>query len=78
MMDVPDAFLEITKTEGVKSTHLRHPETPEELAEKTRPLAEKWKPVAEKLFEDTPEDEKRRFGILTKLMYWGNGQVKKW
>lgn len=78
MMDVPDAFLEITKTEGVKSTHLRHPETPEELAEKTRPLAEKWKPVAEKLFEETPEDEKRRFGILTKLMYWGNGQVKKW
>ncbi len=78
MMDVPDAFLEISKTEGVKSTHLRHPETPEELAEKTRPLAEKWKPVAEKLFEETPEDEKRRFGILTKLMYWGNGQVKKW
>lgn len=78
MMDVPDAFLEITKTEGVKSTHLRHPETPEELAEKTRPLAEKWKPVAEKLLAETPEDEKRRFGILTKLMYWGNGQVKKW
>ena len=78
MMDVPEAFLEITKTEGVKSTHLRYPETPEELAEKTRPLAEKWKPVAEKLLEETPEDEKRRFGILTKLMYWGNGQVKKW
>jgi len=78
MMDVPDAFLEATAIPGVKSTHLRHPETPEELVEKTRPLAEKWKPVAEKLLEETPEDEKRRFGILTKVMYWGNGQVKKW
>ena len=70
MMDVPDAFLEVTKTEGVKSTHLRYPETPEELVEKTRPLAEKWKPVAEKLLEETPEDEKKRFGILTKLIFF--------
>lgn len=78
MMDVPETFLEVTRTEGVKSTHLRYPETPEELVEKTRPLAEKWKPVAEKLLLEMPADEKRRFGILTKIMYWGNGQVKKW
>jgi MoaA/NifB/PqqE/SkfB family radical SAM enzyme len=78
MMDVPDSFLAATDSEGVRSTHLNHPETPEELVAKTRPLAEKWQPVADLLYKEIPYDEKRRFGILTKLMYWGNGQIKKW
>jgi hypothetical protein len=64
--------------EGVKSTHLSHPESAAELASKTGPIAEKWKPVARRLYDEMPEGEKRRFGLLTKLMFWGNGQIAKW
>ena len=64
--------------DGVRSTHLNHPETPEELAVKTRPIAEKWEPVASKLYDEMPEKEKRRFGILTKVMFWGNEKIARW
>ncbi len=77
-MDVPDTIVNISNMEGVKSTHLNYPETAEELAAKTRPIAEKWKPVAEKLYAEMPEAEKKRFGLLTRLMFWGNDQLAKW
>ncbi len=77
-LDVPEAIVNITKTEGVRSTHLSHPESAEELAAKTRPLAEKWEPVARRLYDEMPREEKRRFGMLTKLMFWGNDQLAKW
>ncbi|MDX9812398.1 MAG: radical SAM protein [Bacteroidales bacterium] len=77
-MDVPRAIVKITDMEGVKSTHLSQPESPAELAARTAPIAEKWEPVARRLYEEMPEAEKRRFGLLTKLMFWGNGQIAKW
>lgn len=77
-MDVPDAIVKMTKASGVRSTHLSYPETAEELAAKTRPFAEKWEPVADKLYAQMPEDEKRRFGLLSRLMFWGNDQIAKW
>ncbi|MFH0757804.1 MAG: radical SAM protein [Bacteroidota bacterium] len=72
MIDVPDAIVEVTKGEGVRSTHLAFPESAEELAAKTRHNAEMWEPVANKLWERMPEAEKKRFGILTKVIFWGN------
>ena len=72
MIDVPDAIVEVTKGDGVRSTHLAFPETAAELAAKTRYNAEKWEPVANDLWEKMPEEEKKRFGKLTKLVYWGN------
>ena len=72
LIDVPEAIANLTKGEGVQSTHLNNPETGEQLARKTRHLAEKWEPMADKLFRDMPEDEKKRFGILTKLLFRGN------
>lgn len=72
LIDVPDALIEVTGIEGVRSTHLSHPESAGELAEKTRPIAAEWKPVADKMFDEMPREEKRRFGILTKLLLWGN------
>ena len=72
LIDIPDALVSVTNLEGVRSTHLSHPESAEELASKTRHIAAKWEPVANKLFEEMPRKDKRRFGILTRLMYWGN------
>jgi len=77
-LDVPEAIEEITEMEGVKSTHLSYPETARELTSKTRPIAEKWEPVANKLYDEMPEKEKRRFGILTRLMFWGNDKIARW
>lgn len=77
-MDIPEAIVKITDMEGVKSTHLSHPESAAELAAKTGPIAEKWSPMARKLYAEMPEAEKKRFGLLTKLMFWGNGQIAKW
>ncbi len=72
LIDVPEAIAALTKTEGVRSTHLNNPESGEQLADKTRPLAEKWEPVADKLYLEMPEDEKKRFGILTSILFRGN------
>jgi len=72
LIDVPEAIADLTKGDGVRSTHLNNPETGEQLARKTRHLAEKWEPMAEKLYREMPEDEKKRFGILTKLLFRGN------
>ena len=72
MIDVPDAIVEGTNDNSVRSTHLAFPETAEELAAKTRANAELWEPVANDLWEEMPEAEKRRFGKLTKVIFWGN------
>lgn len=77
-LDVPEAIEEITEMDGVKSTHLNYPETARELTSKTRPIAEKWEPVANKLYDEMPEKEKRRFGMLTRLMFWGNDKIARW
>jgi MoaA/NifB/PqqE/SkfB family radical SAM enzyme len=75
MMDVPGELLSITKIKGVRSTHLNNPESPEQLAKKTRFLAENWEPVANKLYDEMPADEKRRFRIL-KSLYRVSGLIK--
>lgn len=72
MIDVPEAMIELCKAENVRSTHLTFPESAEEMAVKTTPGAEKWKPVANELWNDMPEEEKLRFGRITKLMQWGH------
>jgi MoaA/NifB/PqqE/SkfB family radical SAM enzyme len=72
MMDVPEALVEVTTHPDVKSTHLRHPESGVEMAEKTRIIAEKWKYKADVLYSDMPAHEKRRFGILTRILLSGN------
>jgi len=48
------------------------------MSTETRPIAEKWEPVANKLYDEMPEKEKRRFGILTRLMFWGNDKIARW
>jgi MoaA/NifB/PqqE/SkfB family radical SAM enzyme len=77
IMDVPDALIAITKSSNVRSTHLKNPETAEELIAKTRPLAREWEPVANRLYDELPEREKRQFGILSKLVLWGEKQAFK-
>lgn len=77
MIDVPEAMVELTKNGGVRSTHMAFPESAEELAAKTRANAEEWKPVANDLWEEMPEDEKNRFGKLTKILRWGNKIVSQ-
>lgn len=72
MMDLPEEIVSLTKEDGVKSTHLAHPESGEELAQKTRPLAARWRPVAEDIYKNLPKEEKRRFGILNWLLHAGN------
>lgn len=72
LIDVPEAMVELTKTEGVKSTHLAFPETAEELAAKTMNNAREWEPMANNLWEEIPDEEKNRFGVLTKIMHWGH------
>jgi MoaA/NifB/PqqE/SkfB family radical SAM enzyme len=78
MMDIPDGLLYVTRTNGVKSTHLNHPETPEQLIEKTRPLAEEWKIKSDELYKHMPQAEKRRFGILSKILFWGRSAKSNW
>ncbi len=72
IMDVPEALTKITGLEGVRSTHLNCPESARHLAEKTMPLAKAWEPVADNMYEQMPSREKRRFGILTRLLHSGN------
>ncbi len=76
IIDVPEALVKICAGNGVRSTHLQHPETAEQLAAKTIPLARKWEPMANSIHEEMPDAEKRRFGILTKLLLSGN-DIKK-
>ena len=76
--DAPEALLHITKDGNVRSTHLSHPESPEELVAKTRPIAENWKAVADELYSKMPREERRRFGLLTSLMFWGNDKISRW
>lgn len=77
MIDVPEAIVELTKTRGVRSTHMAFPESAEELAAKTRASAEEWKPVANELWKEMPKAEKKRFGRLTRMMHWGNKMITK-
>ena len=67
-MDVPEAIVELTKTEGVHSTHLYRPETAEQLAMKTRAIAEEWKPVADEIYTKVPEKEKRKSRLLLRFL----------
>ena len=77
LVDVPDAIARLTFDETVHSTHLNCAETGEELANKTRKLSEQWKPLADSLFETMPYNEKRRFGILNKMIKAGNTRMGK-
>jgi MoaA/NifB/PqqE/SkfB family radical SAM enzyme len=76
LMDVPDGIVSVTKTPGVRSTHLNNPESGIQLAEKTRQLSEKWKPVADRLYNEMPRSEKRRFAFI-KSLYRVSGLIKK-
>ncbi len=72
LIDVPGAMVELARTPGVQSTHLAYPETAEELAAKTMPNATEWEPVANELWKDIPEAEKKRFGLLSKMIQRGH------
>ena len=79
LIDVPEAIVKLTNSPSVRSTHLKYPETAEQLAEKTNPLAEKWKPVAAELYENAPKEDKRRNRTLSLLINAGNKfNAKKW
>jgi MoaA/NifB/PqqE/SkfB family radical SAM enzyme len=77
LVDVPDAIAKLTLDTTVHSTHLCCSETGEELANKTRKLSEQWKPLADSLFEAMPYREKRRFGLLNKMLKAGNTRMGK-
>ncbi|MDO9557544.1 MAG: radical SAM protein [Coriobacteriia bacterium] len=72
MMDLPEAIVELTEGENVRSTHLYHPESAKELASKTMPIAKQWRPVADKIFAGIPKSEKRMINILFWLLHAGN------
>ncbi|MFW5774319.1 MAG: radical SAM/SPASM domain-containing protein [Tangfeifania sp.] len=76
MIDVPEALIEVCKSDDVRSTHLHNPESAEQLAAKTKPFAKRWEPTANRLYEKMPRSEKRRFGILTRLLLSGNDLKK--
>ena len=79
LIDVPEAIVKLTNSPSVRSTHLKHPETAEQLAEKTNPIAKKWKPVAEVLYENAPVKDKKRYRILSSLINAGNKfNANKW
>ena len=68
LMDVPNSLEMLIDPSQVRSTHLDSPESAAELAAKTRPIAEDWEPTASALFETLPYTEKRRFGIMNKMV----------
>ncbi len=68
VMDVPEALLQITQIPGVHSTHLGHPESPDEIVAKTRRVADEWKPVADDLFSRVPAREKRKIRLFLKFL----------
>jgi len=72
LIDVPEILEELGKTPGIRSTHHAHPETPAELAAKTKPIAKAWEPVARELWKQVPDSEKKRFGILSRLVTRGH------
>lgn len=78
IMDVPDALVTVTKTKGVRSTHLNNRETAEQLADKIKPLALKWESAANDMYDKMPEDEKKQFGKLAKVIHWRNNIILKW
>jgi MoaA/NifB/PqqE/SkfB family radical SAM enzyme len=77
MMDNPDAIVKVASGAGVCSTHLDCPETPRQLADKTRKLAERWKPLANELIHEIPDKEKRTFTLLTKLVLSGSAKLEE-
>jgi MoaA/NifB/PqqE/SkfB family radical SAM enzyme len=78
IMDVPEALAKVTDSEGVHSTHYNNSESVQELADKIKPLALKWEIAADKMYADMPEDEKKQFGILSKIVHWRNNIILKW
>jgi len=77
MVDVPEAIVELTKLEGVKSTHLNNPESAEQLVRKTIPFADAWKPVADEMYKDLPKKLKRRLNIISRLYLRSNNIVNR-
>jgi MoaA/NifB/PqqE/SkfB family radical SAM enzyme len=77
MMDNPEDLIRVASKNGVRSTHLDCPESPAELAAKTRELAAEWEPVANELIKEVPKNEKRNFSLLTKLVLPRRGRAKK-
>ncbi|MBU1013249.1 MAG: radical SAM protein [Bacteroidetes bacterium] len=77
MVDVPEAIVELTKLEGVKSTHLNNPESAEQLVRKTIPFADAWKPVADEMYKDLPKKQKRRLNIISRLYLRSNNIVNR-
>lgn len=72
MMDIPEALVKLTSDSTVRSTHLGFPESGEQLACKTRPVAQQWSEKADLLYETMPEEDKKRFGTLNRLLQFGN------
>jgi MoaA/NifB/PqqE/SkfB family radical SAM enzyme len=78
IMDVPDGLVSVTKTKGVSSTHLNNQETAEELADKTRHLANNWEPLADELNDKIPDEEKKRYIQLNRVLRWRNKLILKY
>lgn len=70
IMDVPEKLLSLGEGTTVKSTHQAHPETLQELAEKTQAIAREWKPVGDRLLENMSKKEKRKIKLLRKLLLY--------
>lgn len=52
MLENPETLPQMVAETGAHSTDLVEKESPQQLAEKTRPAAEAWAPVADRLWED--------------------------
>lgn len=67
LVDTPERLAEIVKAGGAHSTHLAHPETPEQLTAKTLQTAAKWKATADELFKEMPELNRKNFPKFLKF-----------
>lgn len=68
MSDVPEILQHLSEGTAVRSTHMPHPESMQELAEKTKPIADQWKPLADALYGQISEKQKKRIRTYTKIL----------
>ncbi|MDD5571042.1 MAG: radical SAM protein [Bacteroidales bacterium] len=70
IMDVPEALQRLSEAKGVCSTHIRNPESMQQLAKKTMHIAEEWKPRADSFFANMTKKEKRKVKTFKRYLLY--------
>jgi len=74
IIDVPDILLKLSEKARVHSTHLSHPESMQELAQKTTALADGWKPRAESMYEQMTPKEKKKMNWFSRVILYKDAE----